>query len=156
MAAGAEILYDTALRVFLPHDMSLPADTDKPRFRPRPWDGLETPHDVELWIEEHNQAMQELISPKETGAGIRFSLTVGGAITMQTAADAVILDVDPDAAWVAPLIIAATGAEPPKGQLWILPADKLVQLILGLSSLVESTILVTGHNFGARARMAWC
>ena len=74
---------------------------------------------------------------------------------MQTAADAGILDVEPDAEWVAPLIIAATGAEQPKGQIWILPADRLVQLILGLSSLVESTILVTGHNFGARARMAW-
>ncbi|GAB3454824.1 hypothetical protein GCM10027321_06570 [Massilia terrae] len=154
MAAGAEMSYDTALPVFLPYHMNLP-DTDKPRFRPRPWDALVSPQDVELWIEEHNQAMQELISPKETGAGIRFSLAVGGAITMQTAADAVILDVEPDAEWVAPLIIAATGAEQPKGQIWILPADRLVQLILGLSSLVESTILVTGHNFGARARMAW-
>lgn len=154
MAAAAEMPYDTALRVFLTHAMNLPADTDKPRFRPRPWDALETPQDVELWIEEHNQAMQELISPKETGAGIRFSLAVGGAITMQTAADAVILDVEPEAEWIAPLIIAATGAEQPKGQIWILPADKLVQLILGLSSLVDSTILVTGHHFGARARMA--
>jgi hypothetical protein len=129
-------------------------DTDKPRFRPRPWVPLETPQDVELWIEEHNQAMQELISPKETGVGICFTLAVGGNITMQTAADAVILDVEPDAEWVAPLILAATGAEAPKGQVWILPSDRLVQLILGLSTLVDSTILVTGHNFGARARMA--
>ncbi|MGZ5200693.1 MAG: hypothetical protein ACXWC4_13055 [Telluria sp.] len=129
-------------------------DTDKPRFRPRPWIHLDTPQDVELWIEEHNQAMQELISPKETGVGICFTLSVGGAIRMQTAADAVILDVEPDAEWVAPLIIAATGAEAPKGQVWILPSDKLVQLILGLSTLVDSTILVTGHNFGSRARMA--
>jgi hypothetical protein len=129
-------------------------DTDKPRFRPRPWEPLESPQDVELWIEEHNQAMQELISPKETGVGIRFTLAAGGDIYLQTAADAVILDVEPDAEWVAPLILAATGAEAPKGQVWILSADKLIQLILGLSSLVESTILVTGHNFGSRARMA--
>jgi hypothetical protein len=129
-------------------------DTDKPRFRPRPWVPLETPQDVELWIEEHNQAMQELISPKETGVGICFTLAPGGNITMQTAADAVILDVEPDAEWVAPLILAATGVDAPKGQVWILPSDKLVQLILGLSTLVDSTILVTGHNFGGRARMA--
>jgi hypothetical protein len=130
-------------------------DTDKPRFRPRPWVPLETPQDVELWIDEHNQAMQELISPKETGVGICFSLSVGGNIYMQTAADAVILDVEPDAEWVAPLILAATGAEAPKGRVWILSSDKLVQLILGLSTLVEHTMLVSGHNFGARARMAW-
>lgn len=129
-------------------------DTDKPRFRPRPWEPLESPQDVELWIEEHNQAMQELISPKETGVGICFTLAVGGNIYLQTAADAVILDVEPDAEWVAPLLIAATGAEAPQGQIWILPADRLVQLILGLSSLVESTILVTGHRFGSGARMA--
>jgi hypothetical protein len=34
----------------------------------------------------------------------------------------------------------------------VLPNDKLVQLIVGLSSLVESTLLITGHNFGVRAR----
>ena len=26
----------------------------RPRFRPRPWEHLETPYDVEVWIEEHN------------------------------------------------------------------------------------------------------
>jgi hypothetical protein len=129
-------------------------DNAKPRFRPRPWEPLETPQDIELWIDEHNQAMQELISPKETGYGICFSLTVGGTIHMQTTGDAILLDVHPDAEWVAPLIIAATGVEAPKGQYWILPDDKLVQLILGLSSLVESTILVTGHSFGGRRRAA--
>ena len=74
---------------------------------------------------------------------------------MQTATDAVILDVEPDAAWIAPLIMAATGAEPPRGQTWVLPDDKLVQLILGLSMLVESTTLVTGHHFGSQGRRAW-
>jgi hypothetical protein len=34
----------------------------------------------------------------------------------------------------------------------VLPEDRLVQLIVGLSSLVESTLLVTGHPFGARSR----
>jgi hypothetical protein len=124
----------------------------QPRFRPRPWTPLETPQDVELWIEEHNQAMQELIRPQETGVGICFTLSVGGAIRMQTTDDAIILDVEPDAEWVAPLIMAATGAEAPRGMVWVLPNDKLVQLIIGLSSLVESTTLVAGHNFGARSR----
>ncbi|HEX9174295.1 MAG TPA: hypothetical protein VF861_16720, partial [Telluria sp.] len=73
-------------------------------------------------------------------------------IFMQTAGDAVMLDVEPDAAWVAPLIVAATGAEPPAGQLWTLPEDKLIQLIVGLSTLVESTTLVTGHRFASRNR----
>ncbi|GAB3428483.1 hypothetical protein NX773_06385 [Massilia solisilvae] len=128
------------------------APIDKPRFRPVPWTPLETPQDVELWIEEHNMAMQELISPKETGYGVRFTLAPGGEVVMQTGADAVILDVEPDAEWIAPLIIAATGAEAPKGRIWVLPSDKLVQLIMGLSSLVDSTTLVSGHKFGTRAR----
>jgi hypothetical protein len=130
--------------------MNSPNDPTQPRFRPRPWTVLETPQDVELWIEEHNLAMRELIGPQETGYGVRFTLAAGGDIVMQTTGDAVVLDVEPDAAWVAPLIIAATGAETPRGQVWILPEDRLVQLVLGLSSLVESTLLVSGHPFGRR------
>ena len=135
--------------------MNLPPDTPQPRFRPRPWTALETPQDVELWIDEHNRFLQETVKPQETGVGICFTLSEGGNIYMQTAADAVILDVEPDAAWIAPLIMAATGAEPPRGQIWVLPDDKLVQLILGLSMLVESTTLVTGHHFGSQGRRAW-
>lgn len=126
-----------------------------PRFKPRPWTALETPQDVELWIDEHNRAMQELIKPQETGVGICFTLAEGGKVYMQTTADAVILDVDPEASWVAPLLIAATGVEPPRGQIWVLPDDKLVQMILGLSMLVESTMLVTGHHFGVQGRRAY-
>ena len=131
--------------------MTAPTE-NSPRFRPRPWIHLETPQDVELWIEEHNQAMQELIRPQETGYGICFTLAEGGNIYMQTAEDAVVLDVEPDAGWIAPLIVAATGAEPPPGQYWLLPADRLVQLIIGLSSLVASTTLVVGHRFGSHGR----
>jgi len=127
-------------------------NADRPRFRPVPWMPLESPQDVELWIAEHNQTMLELIKPQETGVGVRFRLAVGGDIYMQTTADAVILDVDPDAGWVAPLIMAATGAEQPTGQIWVLPDDKLVQLLLGLSTLVESSLIVTGHNFGKHGR----
>ena len=128
---------------------------DSPRFKPRPWTPLETPQDVELWIDEHNRFLQETVKPQETGVGICFTLSEGGNIYMQTTADAVILDVEADAAWIAPLITAATGAEPPRGQIWVLRDDKLVQLILGLSMLVESTTLVTGHHFGSQGRRAW-
>ncbi|MEW6371895.1 MAG: hypothetical protein AB1584_13235 [Pseudomonadota bacterium] len=131
--------------------MTAPTD-NPPRFRPRPWIHLETPQDVELWIDEHNRAMQELIRPQETGYGICFTLAEGGNVYMQTAEDAVVLDVEPEASWIAPLIVAATGAEPPPGQYWLLPADKLVQLIIGLSSLVASTTLVVGHRFGSHGR----
>jgi hypothetical protein len=79
-----------------------------------------------------------------------FSLAEGGEIYMQTTEGAVILDVTPEADWVEPLLCAICGAEPPKGSLWMLPEDKLVQLILGLSTLVASTTLVAGHNFGRR------
>lgn len=131
--------------------MTAPLDPP-PRFRPRPWIHLETPQDVELWIDEHNLAMQEFIKPQETGYGICFTLAEGGNIYMQTAEDAVVLDVEEDASWVAPLIVAATGADLPQGHYWLLPADKLTQLIIGLSSLVASTTLVVGHRFGSRGR----
>lgn len=131
-------------------------DTDpsaKPRFRPRPWEHLETPAEVELWIDEHNRSMQENIRPTESGVGICFSLAEGGEIFLQTSSDgAVILDVTADAEWVAPLISAAAQVAPPASSVWILPDDKLIQLVLGLSSLVATSTLVVGHPFGARQR----
>lgn len=123
-----------------------------PRFKPVPWTALETPQDVELWIDEHNRSMQEHIGPQETGVGVCFTLAEGGNIYLQTSADAVIVDLDPDADWVAPLIMAATGSPAPPSRVWVLPDDKLIQLIVGLSSLVACTTLVTGHNFGVRGR----
>jgi hypothetical protein len=145
--------YDTRLSSFpLRLPMTSQNDPQRPRFRPRPWIALNTPQEVELWIDEHNRAMQELIGPHESGCGVCFMLAAGGRLYMQTAGDAVILDLEPDAAWIAPLIVAATGAPPPRGQIWVLPEDKLVQLIVGLSSLVESTLLVSGHPFGAGKR----
>ena len=131
---------------------------EPPRFKPVPWSGLETPADVELWIEEHNQALQQHIGNHETGYGVCFTLAEGGEIYMQTTQDgALILDVTPEAEWVAPLIMAAARLqEAPPGRLWVLPDDKLVQLMIGLSGLIASSILVVGHNFGLRRRMgAW-
>jgi hypothetical protein len=131
------------------------SNADRPRFRPVPWTPLETPQDAELWIAAHDNTMQEMIKPEETGVGVRFTLAAGGEITMQTAGDAVILDVEPDASWVAPLIMAATGATQPDGAYWVLPDDKLVQLLLGLSTLVESSLIVTGHKFGKYGRRSY-
>ena len=125
---------------------------EAPRFRPVPWIELQTPQDVEAWIDEHNRCLMEHISPQETGVGVCFTLAEGGNIFMQTTGDAVVLDVEPEAEWIAPLITAATQTPAPAAQLWILPDDKLVQLIVGLSSLVASTTLVSGHNFGSRSR----
>lgn len=127
-------------------------DEPKPRFRPCPWIHLQTPQDVEAWIDEHNRSMLEHIGPQETGVGVCFTLAEGGDIYLQTSADAVILDVEPDAHWVTPLIEAATGVDEPRSQIWILPDDRLIQLIIGLSTLVASTTLVSGHHFGARSR----
>jgi hypothetical protein len=126
--------------------------TDPPRFRPCPWIELLTPQDVEAWIDEHNRSLMEHIGPQETGVGVCFTLAAGGNLYLQTTGDAVVLDVEPDAQWITPLIEAATGAEAPPGQVWVLPDDKLVQLIIGLSSLVASTTLVAGHNFSGRGR----
>ncbi|MES2126746.1 MAG: hypothetical protein V4463_05695 [Pseudomonadota bacterium] len=122
-----------------------------PRFRPIPWTGLTTPQDVELWIEEHNRSLLEHISPTESGYGVCFTLAEGGRVYLQTTGDAIVLDVDDEAGWIAPLICAATGATEPRGAIWILPDDRLVQLVLGLSSLVASTVLVVGHPFGRKS-----
>jgi hypothetical protein len=133
-------------------------NNEPPRFRPVPWSGLETPADVELWIAEHNLSLQEHIGKNETGYGVCFTLAEGGEIYMQTTQDgALILDVTPEAEWVAPLIMAAARVdEAPAGRLWVLPDDKLIQLMIGLSGLIASSILVAGHDFGLRRRMgAW-
>ena len=142
-----EMPYDTQPVHHLP-----PAMTDvpsPPRFRPRPWIALLTPQDVEAWIAEHNQSLIEHVGPKETGVGICFTLAEGGDVYMQTTADAILLDLEPEASWITPLIEAATGTEAPRGQRWVLPDDKLVQLIIGMSSLIASTTLVAGHHFGS-------
>lgn len=128
-------------------------DAARPRFRPVPWTALETSADVELWIEEHNLALKEHIGPNEIGYGVRFTLAEGGDIVMQTGADGcVILDVSAEADWIAPLIVAVAQVEPPAGSLWLLPDDKLIQLIIGLSSLIATSTLVAGHHFGRGQR----
>jgi hypothetical protein len=120
-------------------------------FPERPWIVLTTTFDVEAWIDNYNRELQRAMEkekPNAVGYGICFYLAEGGEIFMHTTSEGdVLLDVTPDAEWVAPLITAATRVEPPSGQIWALPGHTLTQLVLGLSSLIGSTRLVRSHNF---------
>lgn len=131
-------------------------DDDKSDDEPitRPWIVLKTTYDVEAWIDHQNRAIQQLInSNKSRGWGICFGLSEGGEIFLHTTSEGcVLLDVMPEAVWVAPLISAATQVEMPAGQVWTLPGDKLTQLVFGLSSLIATTRLVAEHNFSVKKR----
>jgi len=76
----------------------------------RPWIVLKTTYDVEAWIDHQNRNIQYLIKGnKNSGWGICFELTEGGEIYLHTTSEGdVLLDVTPEAEWVAPLITAAT------------------------------------------------
>jgi hypothetical protein len=118
----------------------------------RPWIVLDTTYDVEAWIDQYNRDLQRVAEKKNTvGHGICFRLAAGGEIFLHTTSEGdVLLDVTPEAEWVAPVIVAATHAVPPRSQIWALPGDALTPLVLGLSSLIVSTRLVLGHDFKIR------
>ena len=61
--------------------------------------------------------------------------------------DDILLDVTPEAAWAHPVLVAITQASPPRGQYWLLPGDLLMQLLLGLNTLIASTRLVLQHVY---------
>lgn len=114
----------------------------------RPWISLTTTHDVEAWIDQYNRDLQRNITKKNaSGYGVCFTLVQGGQVFMHTTDSAILLDVTPEAEWVAPVITAATGIDAPHSQIWVLPDDKLTQLVLGLSSLIASTSLVYSHGY---------
>ena len=115
----------------------------------RPWIVLGTTYDVEAWIDSYNRDLQRAMTrPNARGYGICFRLIHGGDIYLHTDQEGnVLLDVTHEAEWVAPLIAAAAGVEPPGMQIWALPGDALTQLILGLSSLIASTRIVLDHDF---------
>lgn len=121
----------------------------------RPWIVLKTTYDVEAWIDHQNRALQKYLQDgKNTGQCIRFALKEGGDLFLHTTAEGeVLLEVTPDAEWVAPAIAAAVGVEPAAAQIWVLPADCLTQLILGLSGLIAATELVLTHDF--RRKKSW-
>jgi len=114
------------------------------------WIDLTTTQDVEDWIVRFDSDLQRCINATNpTGYGICFCLGQGGQVFMSTTEGAILLDVTPEAEWVAPVITAATGIEAPRGQMWVLPDDKLTQLVLGLSSLIASTRMVLSHRYKA-------
>lgn len=117
-----------------------------------PWIVLGTTYDVEMWIDNYNRELQRCVSDKNpVGYGICFNLLHGGEIYLHTTSEGeIVLDVTPEAEWVAPVITATTQVQAPSGQIWALPGEVLTQLILGLSTLVASTRLVTEHDFKIR------
>jgi hypothetical protein len=126
-------------------------DGNPDAFSERPWIDLKTTHDVESWIDHYNWDLQRAINkPNPTGAGVCFVLVHGGEIFMHTTGELILLDVTPEAAWVAPVITAATGTEAPSSQIWTLPGDRLTELVLGLNSLIASTRIIISHPFKAR------
>jgi hypothetical protein len=118
----------------------------------RPWIELKTTHDVEAWIVSYDRDLQQRMkNPGAAGCGICLVLREGGEIFMHTTAEGdVLLDVTPEAQWATPVIAAATRLPVPGSQIWALPGDTLTQLVLGLSSLIASTRMVSSHDFGTR------
>ena len=117
--------------------------------KPVPWMHLLTPYEAEAWIENLNQALQQYLPEvNASGYGVCFSLAEGGDIFLHTTSEGtVLLDVMPDAQWAAPVIAAAVNLAQPDSQIWHFPDDKLIQFVLGLSSLVASTTMVLRHDF---------
>lgn len=114
----------------------------------RPWIHLTTTYDVEAWIDQYNWDLQRFIKqPNAKGYGVCFRLDHGGEIYIHSTEGTLMLDVTPEAEWVVPVIVAATGAEAPHSQIWALPDDKLTELVLGLSSLIASTKMVASHHY---------
>ena len=125
----------------------------------RPWIVWKTTYEVETWIDHYNRDLQQSIKKSNaTGYGICFCLEQGGEIFMHTTSEGdVVLDVAADAAWISPVITAATGVATPGTQIWVLPGDVLTQLVLGLSSLIASSRAVIGHQFHTKKkqRITW-
>lgn len=131
--------------------------TDKDRAEEpveRPWIVLKSTYDVEAWIDSYNRELQLTVAKKNLeGYGICFILEHGGEIYMHTTPEGdVLLDVTPEAEWVAPVITAATGIDAPAARIWPLPGQVLTQLVLGLSSLIVATRIVLQHDFKVRKR----
>jgi len=122
----------------------------------RPWIVLKTSYDVEAWIDNYNHELRRAVTQSNVpGYGICFRLQHGGDIYLHTDPEGnILLDVTPEAEWVAPLITAATQVEAPPAQIWSLPEHTLTQLVLGLSPLIAATRLVLRHDF--KIKKSWC
>ena len=115
----------------------------------RPWIVLTTTYDVEAWIDNYNRDLQQAVKKDNTkGYGICFCLELGGEVYLHTTSEGdILLDVTEEAAWVAPVITAATGVAAPASSVWALPGDTLTQLVLGLSGLIATTRVVVSHAY---------
>lgn len=127
-------------------------ETEESRQPERPWIALHTTYDVEAWIDSYNRDLQRAAGKNPApGCGICFILGHGGEVYLHTDSEGnILLDVTPEAEWVAPLITAATGASAPATQIWALPGHALTQLVLGLSPLIAATRLVMRHQYRLR------
>ena len=131
----------------------LDAEENPSELPERPWIVLKTTYDVEAWIDNYNRELQyELLrakaKPNVPGYGICFRLEHGGDVYLHTDAEGnVLLDVTPEAEWVAPLIAAATNVAAPPSRIWALPGDVLTQLVFGLNSLIAATRIVLRHEY---------
>ncbi|MEN9866249.1 MAG: hypothetical protein RL748_1839 [Pseudomonadota bacterium] len=128
-------------------------DPDLNHFPAQPWVSLETPQDVESWMDWHNRELSAWLSKRPghatvQGQGACFTLQHGGEIYLHTNSDGdILLDVTPDAQWVDPVICASTGCAPGRSQIRMLPQHVLIELILGLNSLIASCRLVARHEY---------
>lgn len=121
------------------------------------WLTLQNELEAEAWLQLQNHELHEqLIAAKlfpqslslNQGQGIAFQLVHGGEIICHTNSDGdILLDVSEDADWCNPVISACTGVVKPAGRIWLLPADVLIQLVLGLNSLIAASCLVIQHRF---------
>lgn len=124
---------------------------DQESFPELSWLVLESITEIEAWIDNYNRELLEVANKSNAqGSGVRFTLEHGGHLYLHTNEEAILLDMTPDAEWVAPVITAATGVKAPRSQIWALPHDKLVELILGLNTLIASTRLVIRHAYRAK------
>lgn len=120
----------------------------------RPWIARQSPQEIEAWIDQLNHELQQigrdrpsLASERGASAGVCLMLAHGGEICVSTNPDGdVLLDVSSDASWISPLIVAATDVQPPRGALWIIPGGRLIELMMGLNSLIEAERLVWRRN----------
>lgn len=117
-----------------------------------PWQVLENLHEAEAWLDLYNRELQQELGQRVSqGQGVCFQLIHGGEIYLHTNSDGdILLDVQPEAGWIEPVLTALSGQAPPRGQYWLLPADLLIQLLMGLNSLIESSRLVLQHQFKLR------
>jgi hypothetical protein len=120
----------------------------------RPWISLDGVDDAEVWVANSNLEINYFLEQDHKGGmpvgqGICFNLELGGEIYLHTTSEGMILlDVSDDAAWATPIIAACTNAKPAKGQIWVLPENTLIQLVLGLNTLIASSTIVLHHHFG--------